>query len=73
MDDEICPHCGKGKIVRGIRIGQTADIGSIGLEYKAQFYFLNTEPLVADLCPACGVIVRFRVHQTDRKWQITGK
>ena len=73
MVDEKCAACGSGDIVRGIRVGMTAEVGHIGLSYQTAILIKGTEPMVADLCTGCGVIARLRVQNTDRKWQITGK
>lgn len=63
-----CPHCGSTDIVRDIRLNLTAEVGSIGLNYRAIGFLRGTEPLMADLCRACGTVCRFHVKRTDRKW-----
>ena len=63
-----CPHCGGGDLVRGLELNQNAEVGSIGLAYRAAGIFRGTEGLWADLCRSCGTVVRFYVRRTDRKW-----
>jgi hypothetical protein len=72
MDKENCQSCGSDNIVRGIHVGKTAEIGDIGLSYQSAVILTGTEPMVADLCTACGVVVRLRVQNTNRKWKISG-
>ena len=63
-----CPYCGGRNIVTGLKLNQTAEPGNIGLPYKAAGIFTGTEALYADLCRACGSIVRLFVKELDRKW-----
>jgi hypothetical protein len=63
-----CPHCGGTDITEGVRINQTAEAGDIGLSYKTKFLLTGTEALYADVCNACGTIVRFFVKKTSREW-----
>ena len=69
---QVCLHCGSANIVRGLKIGQRADISDIGLKYEASASFLGivalgTEPLRVDLCENCGTVVRMYVAQRQ-KW-----
>jgi hypothetical protein len=68
-----CPFCGGGQIVRGIRVGKTAEVGDVGLDYQAALIVTGTEPLLADLCGGCGSVTRLWVQQADRKWRIEAK
>ena len=63
-----CPHCGSGELITGLKVNQNAEVGRIGLAYKAALLFVGTEELHADLCRACGSIVRFFVKETNRNW-----
>ncbi len=64
-----CPHCGGVELVRGLPLHQQAEVGSIGLAYKAVWILQGTEPLLADLCAACGTVVRLYVARPDRPWR----
>lgn len=70
MSEDKCSFCGDVNIVRGIRVSQTAEVGAIGLSHQTSFVFTGTEPLVADLCSACGTVIRLRVRNAKRKWRI---
>ena len=70
MTQEKCPYCGGSEIVTNIKVGQVADVGNIGLEYKTAMILVGTEPFVADLCNGCGSITRLHVQNTDRKWRL---
>jgi hypothetical protein len=69
-----CPHCAGTDLARGVKLGQTAEVGSIGPTYKGSSIlggavtFLGHEPLYVDLCNACGTVVRLYVQETDRDW-----
>ena len=64
-----CAHCGSDKIIHGVRIGQTAEVGSIGLSYKSGMIFVGTAPFVADLCDSCGTVVRLYVKSVGKEWR----
>ncbi|MDP2875667.1 MAG: hypothetical protein Q8O00_05735 [Holophaga sp.] len=49
-------------------MNQNAEVGRIGLAYKAAVIFVTTEQLQADLCQACGTVVRFFVKEPKRNW-----
>jgi hypothetical protein len=66
--DDRCRHCGSQKIVRHVRLDQTADAGRIGLPYKARLHIRVVETLFADLCDACGTVQRLYVDHTGRPW-----
>lgn len=67
-------YCGGTDIIMGVKLGQTAEVTSIGLQYKGSsvlggaISIMGTEPLCVDLCKRCGTIQRFCVKQTDRNW-----
>lgn len=63
-----CPHCGSRDIVSGLRYNLNAEVGPLGLSYKAFGPVRGTEQLYAELCRACGTVVRTFVKNTDRKW-----
>ena len=63
-----CQFCGSADIVKSVRIGLTAEADKVGPKYKAKLLIICTEPLFADLCLACGTVVRFHVKQTGRQW-----
>ena len=67
-DSETCPACGSPDVVRGVRVGQNAESGWVGLRYQTAILLTGTEAMVADLCGACGVVVRLRVANPNRKW-----
>lgn len=64
----VCPHCGSREVVKGVRLSLLAEVGSIGLNYKANVLFHGTEPLRADLCRGCGTVIRLHVEQPNRNW-----
>jgi hypothetical protein len=68
MAQETCPFCGSEKLAKGVRVGQTAETGHIGLKYGSGMAFTGTEPLVADVCDVCGSVMRFWVKTPGRKW-----
>jgi hypothetical protein len=64
-----CPHCGGRDIATGVRLTQTGQVRlSIGLAYKAAAIFTGAETLCADLCRACGTVLRFFVKEPGRNW-----
>jgi hypothetical protein len=67
-----CPHCGGGDLVPGIKVNQNAEVGRIGLAYKAAVIFVQTEQVYADLCRSCGTVARLFVKEPDRKWIQSG-
>ena len=67
-----CSYCGGTQIVQGVKLGQSAEVGSVGLDYQGKFLLTGTEPLRADLCGACGTVLRLFVANTDRRW-LTGR
>jgi hypothetical protein len=69
--DRKCVHCGSSNLVRDVRLCQVANPADLGLQFRAFLGVVGTEPLSADLCSACGSLVRLYVKRTDRKW-ITG-
>ena len=65
MEVAKCPYCGSADIAQGIRVGQTAECGSIGLSYTAVLLLTGTEPLLADLCGDCGSVIRLCVANPE--------
>jgi hypothetical protein len=68
-----CPHCGSDDITKGMKLGLTATAGDVGINYHATGKFLGVsllgnEPLLVDLCMACGTLTRIYVAETERKW-----
>jgi len=63
-----CPHCGSADVITGLKVNQNAEVGRIGLAYKAAVLFVGTEELRADLCHACGSVIRFFVKEPSRNW-----
>lgn len=63
-----CSHCGSTDLVLGVHIGQTAEVGHIGPQYKDGMLLVGTEPLCVDLCKACGHIQRFFVKNPNHRW-----
>ena len=64
----VCVFCGSGDLIRGVRIGQTAEVGNIGPQYRIAFIVNATEPLFSDFCNECGTVSRLYVKNTKRKW-----
>jgi hypothetical protein len=62
-----CPHCGGGNIVVELKLGQTAEVGSIGPEFRAGI-FTGNEALYIDLCRDCGTVTRTYVKNTKKDW-----
>ncbi len=65
---QVCLHCGGSDILLGLILDQTADAGNIGLQYKKWRILRAPEPLHADLCRACGTVLRFYVKECGREW-----
>jgi hypothetical protein len=63
-----CPYCGSSDLALGLKANQNAEVGTIGLAYKAAKIFVGTELLRADLCLSCGSVVRFFVKESKRNW-----
>ncbi len=66
--ESICSYCRNADLTRGVKVGQNAGVGRIGLKYRDGLLLVGTEPLWADVCPACGHIERFYVKNSDHKW-----
>jgi hypothetical protein len=69
--DSRCPHCGGADLIRAVKLSQSAEAGSVGLQYRSLLVLVGTETVYADLCRKCGSIVRLYVQETERNW-ITG-
>lgn len=52
----------------GLKLGQAAEVGSIGPRYRTNFLVIGTEPMFVDLCRACGTVLRLYVKETNRNW-----
>ncbi len=65
---QVCPHCGHRDLAEGIKLSLLAEIGAVGLNYRANLLLHGTEPLLADLCLGCGTVIRLRVARPDRNW-----
>ncbi len=63
-----CSHCGSGDLALGLRLGLTAEVGHIGPQYKDGLLLVGNEPMVVDLCTACGHIQRLYVKNPDHRW-----
>jgi hypothetical protein len=63
-----CPHCGGTDVVTGVQLGKQAEAGYVGLSYRTMVVVTGTEPLLADLCRACGTVARLWVARVDRNW-----
>lgn len=64
----VCPCCGGSNIAKALKLNQSAEVGRIGLPYRAAGIFTATEALHADLCLGCGTVLRFFVLEPGRKW-----
>ena len=63
-----CSYCGGSEIVAGLEFNLNAEVGPFGLSYRAFGPFRGTEKLYADLCTACGTVLRTYVKEAKRKW-----
>jgi hypothetical protein len=63
-----CPHCGSRDIVSGLKFNLNAEVGPLGLSYKAVAFLRGTEQLYAELCRGCGTVTRTYVKNTQRNW-----
>ena len=66
--NKTCSHCHSTEILLGVKSGQSAEVGRIGLQYKDGLLLVGTEPLLADICTACGHIERLYVKNASHKW-----
>ncbi len=66
---EFCPGCKSAEIVRGVKVGISNEINKVGLKCEAGLFQPGTEPILADLCDGCGLILRFYVTE-KRRWVI---
>ncbi len=65
---QVCLHCGGTNLAKALKLNQSAEVGRIGLPYRAAGIFTATEALHADLCLDCGTVLRFFVLEPGRKW-----
>ena len=63
-----CQYCNSTNLQADITIGESAEVGAIGLQYKTKFIVIGVEPFYAELCQDCGSINRLYVKKTARKW-----
>lgn len=63
-----CSYCGSGNLALGVRLGLTAEVGHVGPQFKDGLLLVGTEPLLADLCTACGQVQRLYVKNPDHHW-----
>lgn len=63
-----CHYCGGRNIQTDISLSLSAEVGSVGLDYRSLVILNSTEPLLADLCDDCGTVLRFHVQTTGRPW-----
>ena len=72
MTDEqratTCSHCGSSDLAFGLRISQSVEVGHVGPQYKDGLLLIGTEPLMIDLCTACGQVQRFYVKNPSHRW-----
>jgi hypothetical protein len=72
MNDEqpatACSHCGSGDLAVGVSLGLTAEAGHVGPQFKDGLLLVGTEPLVVDLCTACGHVQRLYVKNPNHRW-----
>jgi hypothetical protein len=64
----VCPECGGMDIVKSIGISKMTEAGSVGLAHNTEYFVKATEPLVVDLCRACGTVVRLYVKKANKRW-----
>ena len=63
-----CPRCGSANIEQGVLIGQAAEVGVIGPEYRRGI-FNAVAPMHCDICLDCGELTRFFIKEdTNKKW-----
>ncbi len=63
-----CSHCGSGDLTLGVRLGLTAEVGHVGPRFKDGLLLVGAEPLLVDLCTACGHVQRLYVKNPDHRW-----
>lgn len=66
LDINKCIYCGSENLIRNVKIGLTAETGSVGPKYGS--FIVGTEPMYADICGQCGSITRFHINEVDKKW-----
>ncbi|MGA3371973.1 MAG: hypothetical protein ABSC48_09450 [Terracidiphilus sp.] len=65
-----CPHCGSNDIVSKLELGVTG-MDEFGITYKINAFFTGNEKLHAEICLACGTVVRIFVVNSKRNWIVT--
>ena len=68
-----CQYCNGANIQTNVPVGQNAEVGVIGLQYKTKFVVIGVEPFYADLCKDCGSINRLFVKNPGRNWCVKNK
>lgn len=63
-----CPYCGSSDIVTELEFSLGTEVGPFGITYRALAFLKGTQRLQADLCSACGTLVRLYVLNTKRNW-----
>ncbi len=63
-----CSRCGSGDLTIGVPLGLTAETGHVGPQFKDGLLLVGTEPLLVDLCTACGHVQRLYVKNPDHRW-----
>lgn len=64
-----CRHCGSQNITTGISIGELAEAGWIGAQYKKGF-LVGTEPFICDICKNCGEVNRIYVRNPNHDFLV---
>jgi hypothetical protein len=65
---DSCIYCGSKKLVKHVKVNQTAEVNRIGLAYQTSFIVTGTEPLYADICDDCGSLLRTFVDTPGKPW-----
>jgi hypothetical protein len=69
-----CPHCGGDDVTQGLKLNVAAGVEEVGIRYQATGKFLGiallgNEPLLVDVCNACGTVTQIYVQEPERKWR----
>ena len=68
-----CIYCNSTNIQSGVEVGQSAEVGTLGLKYHTKFLVLGVEAFYADLCKDCGSITRLYLKNVNRNWCLDKK
>jgi hypothetical protein len=67
-----CPHCGSKDIVSKVKLDVTGlGADELGITYKINAFLTGNEKLHAEICRACGTLVRIFVVNSKRNWIVT--